>query len=52
MQYTSINEFNGNTQSLMARPPKAEQYLRQASYIQAAELSILESIESNLLIGI
>jgi len=39
MQYTSINEFNGNTQSLMARPPKAEQYLRQASYIQAAELS-------------
>lgn len=39
MQYTAINEFNGNTQSLMARPPKAEQYLRQASYIQSAELT-------------
>lgn len=39
MQYTAVNEYNGNTQSLMARPPKAEQYIRQASYIQAAELT-------------
>lgn len=38
MQYTSVNEFTGGTQSLMARPPKAEQYIRQANYIQAAEL--------------
>lgn len=39
MQYTSTNEVTGDVQSLMARPPKVEQYLRQASYIQAAELT-------------